>query len=176
MSLKNQFLLLSCLCILILSACAAPSASPTPTMVPTIALTSPTAAPTQEAAAPENAYPAQGGPTEMIADYPYPVEDGGPAIEGMPTRENRSRVTAKLIEQAPDSANPDLVRLHVLVSAVADVEGMPNMAGDLLNQESDLFVQKDKLAALQPDQSFDAEISYRGDEQGAKFFIVKFLP
>jgi hypothetical protein len=170
---KIYSLLSGLFCILMLSGCAAPSPTDSPTLVPTIAIA--TTYPALEPKVLATAYPAVSG-DEKIADYPYPVEEGGPGPAGVPARDNRSRVTAKLIEQAPDSDNPDLIRLHVLVTGVADIEGMPNMAGALLNQESDLFVQKDLLVDLQPEQVFTADISFRGDEHGAKYYIMTFLP
>jgi hypothetical protein len=161
--------------LLLLNSCAASTPTATPTTVPTIQIpTSTEPAPTATPEPVETAYPV-GSDMEQIQEtaYPYPAADGtGPG--GMPMRDNRSQMTAKLIEQAPDPGNPDLIRLHVLVIAVEEIPGIANLTSGLVNQETDLYVQASKMITIQPGDTFIVEVSYRGDEHGVKIYVIDF--
>lgn len=176
--LRNSILIL--LTILLLSACAAQPAAPTPTLVPTLAMPTSTVVetpafpavidPLVEATPP---YPVEVD-EESLDSYPYPLDDGG-APPKVPARENRSLVTAQLVSQAADETNPDLVKLRVIITNVTEIAGEANMLAGLVNQESDLFVAKEALVELNSGDLFDAEVSLRGDENGTKLMILKFI-
>lgn len=174
---KHSGYLLLALVVVALSGCAASTPAATLTSVPTIAVPTATTAPTATSAptsTPE--------PTEIA--YPYPVEeevplnpypvDEGAAPGGSPVRDNRSRVTAQFIEKAPDPDNAGFVRLRVQVTAVEEIAGIANLAAALVNTETDLFANSGYTPELKPGDVFSAEISYRGDESGGKFYVVLF--
>jgi hypothetical protein len=178
MVFRFRSLLIFLIFILLLSSCAPARPEATPTLVPTISVAAATvtAAPPEQAETP--AYPVDNG-AALLANtpdpaYPEPAQDGG-GPPGVPALENRSRVSVKLLAQEPDPDHPDLIRLHVQVNSVAEVSGMANMAGALENQEADLYSHKADMIELKPGAVFDAEISYRGDENGARYYIVRFI-
>lgn len=92
--------------------------------------------------------------------YPYPA--------GVPAAQNQARVTAKLIEKAPGE-NEGETRLHVQVLAAEDMNGLPNQAAKLVNNEADLFAQTADLPDLQPGDTFTAVVSYQGDETAGRY-------
>jgi hypothetical protein len=171
--------LLLALVVLALSGCAASTPAATPTTVPTIAVPtattvpSATAAPTSTPEPTEIAYPYPVEEEMSVNPYPYPVGEGA-TPGGSPVRENRSRVTAQLIEQAPDPDNAGFVRLHVLVTAVEEIEGMANLAAGLVNTETDLYASGLNIPVLKAGEVFSAEVSFRGDENGAKLYVILF--
>jgi hypothetical protein len=121
----------------------------------------PSVTPVGQQAGPSAAYPAtEGG------------ESGGPAA-GAPAVENRSKIQAKLVEAAPDPDNSGLTRLHVLVLSSENVENMPGFTTNLVNTEIDLYAETANLPELKPGDSLEATVTYRGDEQGGKYFVVE---
>ncbi len=182
MHISGKFYVLLVL-ILLLSAggCSSATQMPTATTVPTIQLATDTAEPTL---AVETADPVQQAPvaTEFAypepepGAYPYPAGEGGdPAISGAPVRDNRSRVTAQVIEVGTDADNPSLTRLHVLVTGSSEIPGEANFTASLVDQEADFLVDSGLPANLQPGDTFEAEVTYRGDEHGGKYFILSFV-
>ena len=171
--LNRFYFLLLLLALLVLSGCAARSPAATPTTVPTIAIP-PTAtrAPTATPKAVETAYPYP-VEEELPPSYPYPAGEGN-TPGGVPVRENRSRVTAKLIGQAPDPDNAGLTRLHVRVTVVEEIAGMLNQVAGLVNTETDFYVHNEIMIDLKPGDTFSAEVSYRGDEHGVKVYVILF--
>jgi hypothetical protein len=149
--------------LLALSACqAAPSPGPE-LSYPAEALVLPTQT--------EEAYPA--GATQP--DVEPPVDDpqaGYPAEPlGMPAVENSSRLTARLVSSSPDEALPGFTRLRVLVLSTEMTAGMPSFTQDLVDQEVDLYAAAGDLPALTAGENIAAEVTYRGDEHGGKFFV-----
>jgi hypothetical protein len=162
------------LAALILSGCAAGAPAATPTLVPTIrvepsAAPSPTAAPT---AAVEETQPYPLDSSMAPENYPYPLEGSAPG--GAPLVDNRSRVQATLIEQAPDPENAGITRLRVRVDAVEEIAGVSNLLAGLLHTETDLYARTEILPELKPGESFYAEVTLRGDEKGTKVFVTLF--
>lgn len=142
---------------------ALPTSAPAIVSTPEVEGDSPTAGgyPAPEQADPSAAYPAtEGG------------ESGGPAA-GAPAVENRSKIQAKLVEAAPDPDNSGLTRLHVLVLSSENVENMPGFTTNLVNTEIDLYAETANLPELKPGDSLEATVTYRGDEQGGKYFVVE---
>lgn len=174
------------LVIVVLMGCQ--SAPAQPTLMATVSLPEPGAVPQGTQAVPGGypveapatqtpaGYPAGGSPAsapvQETANYPAPGGETGPA-SGVPAVDNRALVTATLIEQAPDTDNGSNTRLRVRVLAVQDVNGMPNLVRDLVNTETDLFIETGKLPELNPNDRFEALVSYTGDEQGGKFHVLE---
>lgn len=163
---------------LLLAACAPGPAANAPTLVPTVAVDLPDAS-TPDASQPavqetmpaypvetfEGGYP---GPEGEEAVQP-PVDPGYPGPAGAPVMENRSRVTARLVERAPDHDNPGWVRLRAEILTSDTVDQMPSFTGDKIGQEIDLYVDAAGLPDLAPGDTFGALVSYQGDESGGRF-------
>jgi len=146
-----------------------------------------TAAPTQPPASTEDDYPVPptlapvesypiGTPTEApVMEATEPSGTGtGPAV--VQVRENRSRISARLIERStdPDNAANALLRVEILSSE--SIENMPNFTENLINQEVDLLTDAANLPEIQPGTNFTAEVSYHGDERGGKYFAQQIEP
>ncbi len=141
-------------------------ALPTPTNQPVQAET---AYPAQEEApvTQATAYPgAQEAPTMPAAGEAYPPP-GGPG--GAPAVENRSQITARLISQAPAEDLPDMLKLHIQVLSTREVAGMPSFTNQLSGQEIDLYAPSAGFPAIQPGENLEAEVTYRGDENGGRY-------
>lgn len=138
-------------------------------------------APAGEEAGPvpdEESYPA---PEELPAaaeipteTYPAPVEEveEGPAV---PARPNLSRISAQLIEAAPSAEKPGYTLLKVKLLTSEAAEGMASVTDRLVGQEMDLLIETAQLPALKPGETFEAEVSFRGDEHGAAYYILKLI-
>lgn len=160
---------------LLLAACA-----PDPTFV----LTSTPAAPAQpaaqeptaaastqaatQAANAEGSYPAPGDAAEAYPAQNATAESGYPGPASAPVMENRSRITARLVEQAPDETTPGWVRMRVEVLTSAAVEQLPSFTDDKVGQQIDLYVEGE-APSLAAGDTFSALVSYRGDEFGGRF-------
>lgn len=150
------------LALLLISGCR-PAANPAlPTIAPTIALA--TAAPLPAPSATTPAYPVLVDPQQPPNPGAYPA---GPGLLGGQVRENRARVTARLLEQAAAEAMPGYTRLHVLVLASEEAAG--GFTAQLVNQPADFFVENGALPALAPGDTFSAEVIYQGDERGGAY-------
>lgn len=190
---KLTVLLLLTILILSLAACQpAPTATTEPTTaadpatvaypVVTEAASVPTEAAADVAGQPAGDLPAAtaypGGEVNIV---PTAASEGllgsdYPAPNAMPAVENRSAVTARLVEQAPDDSDPANTRLTVEVLASSPIENMPDFTSQLIGQTVDLFTVAADMPELNPDDTFEAEVSYQGDENGGRFFarnIVK---
>lgn len=173
---KSRTALAGAALLLLLAAAAcqpAAATSPAPTLAPTIALPQATeAAPAVEIPG----YPAVTEPAALPQEIPaesYPVETeaaGEPVIAGAPVIENRSVVTARLIQQSPDPTHPGYTLLRVEILASQDVAGMQNFTREKVNQEIDLLVETAQLPALEPGENLTGEVSYRGDEWGGNYY------
>lgn len=187
------FVLITALVMLGLVGCQAAPAQPT--LSPTIdlnkpapdaaapAATAPGAAPTvlpggypapgqevpSNAADPGAGYPVEGLPTVSAQNPAYPAPDAPPS--GAPAVENRAKVTGTLLDKAPDAVDPALTRLRVNVQTVEDVAGMPNMAREMANTETDLYVETSRLPELNPNDRFEAVVAFVGDEHGGRFVV-----
>jgi hypothetical protein len=148
---------------------SAPAAKPTaPAAKPGYA--SPVDQPTEPAA--PTGYPVD-QPTEPAASTSYPVDGAGNPPAAAPAAENQSKVTAKLLDAAPDPANPGYSKMHVQVLASEDVNGMPNFTSKLVNQEADLYIQTDQIPEIYVNDQFTAMVTYRGDEKGGKYIATE---
>lgn len=94
----------------------------------------------------------------------------------MPAIENRSRISARLIERSTDPDNAAYALLHVAILSSEPIEGLPNFTEKMINQEVDLLADAASLPEIQPGANFSAEVSYRGDETGGKYFAQKIEP
>ena len=118
-------------------------------------------------------YPAPGASDTTPTTASYPAPGGtGPSIAA-PAVENFAKISATLIETAPDPDNASYTRLHVQILKVEDVESTPNFARDLVNKEGDLYMETSSLPSLNPGDGLEALVSYRGDESGGKFFVMQ---
>jgi hypothetical protein len=120
--------------------------------------------------------PPEGAAQPAGGEYPapsgaQPVDDAYPGPAGVPAVENRSRVTAVLLEQAPDESSPGWVRLHVRIQTSEVVDGLPNFTADKVDQEVDLFAAENSLPALESGATFTALVTFLGDEQGGRFVV-----
>jgi hypothetical protein len=168
--------------ILFLYGCAAATAQPT--LVPTISMSTPTAAvkPTRLPETPAagldaaTAYP----PALLPTGYPAPGDSSQglayPGPEGVPARPNATNITARLIEMAPVDTNPGTTRLtsELLSTQPAGSEG--DFASARIGQQVDLFAQGIVIPELTTGDTFNAEVTYMGDESGGQFIITQFLP
>lgn len=173
--MRHYRILAISLFVVLLAGCSAGGAQnpPLATLAPTIAIQS--ATPAEAASAypavtvdQPTAYPAgQGFSVEPTGAYP-----AGPGPQGVPAVDNRATVTGKLIEQAPAEDYPNQTRMRVSVLTSTDVPGMQNFTRDLVNQQVDLLIDTALLPAeLQPGDTFEATVSYRGDEKGGIYVI-----
>lgn len=169
-----QFILITAAILLALAGCQPgqpPTAAPTEEVVVV-------SAPTVEQAYPavEEGYPA---PDQLAANdeaYPAPAGEEAGTFPGMaPARENRSKVTAQLISAQPDQARPEYTRLLVKLLASQAAEGMDSVTDDLVDQEVELLMEAAQLPVLEPGDTFEAEVSWMGDEHGADYYILKLL-
>jgi len=166
--------------ILIAAACQPAPGAQAPTLVPTIALPAPdTATVPATQPAETTAYPAggepQAGDVEATGDLEaqddaYPI---GPGLAGAPVIDNRSVVTARLIEQAPAADQPGFTLLLVEILSSEDIAGVQNFTREKVNQEIELLAETEQLPEIQPGENFTAEVAYRGDEHGAKFYAYQ---
>ncbi len=186
-SITRLFSLLLASAVLLSGCAAGAEATLAPTIsipnegIPSVATAYPLAADSPASGAPEAGAAATAYPLSApeAAAYPAPTPEasaGGPPPAGVPVIENRSQVTAQLIMQSPVDDDPGLLRLHVLVTATQEVEGMPSFTAGQEGQEADLFIQAEQMVAIENGASFNAEVSYRGDEYGGKLVIIQFLP
>ena len=114
------------------------------------------------------AYPA---PTVFDLGYPAPGGDtGGPGLMGVPAIENRSRISARLIESAPYAEQPDYTRLRVELLSSEPVDGMQDFTAGRIGEQIDLLVSGQDLPALAAGDTLQAVVSYEGDERGGVFF------
>lgn len=165
---------------LLLAACAPGAAAPTSTLVPTLAVAGTPETPAQPAAqeptaaAPtqvvnaEGSYPAPGDAAEAYPAQSATAESGYPGPASAPVMENRRRITARLVEQAPDETTPGWVRLRAEVLTSAAVEQMPSFTDNQVGQQIDLYVEGE-APSLAAGDTFSALVSYRGDEFGGRF-------
>ncbi len=128
----------------------------------------------------EQAYPGMQesypGPAQPAAEGAYPAPEGGGTFPGkVPARPNGSRVTAELISAQPDEAQPGYTRLRVKLLSSAALEGMDSVTDNLVGQEMDLLIDAAQLPDLQAGDTFEAEISFLGDEHGSGYYILKLL-
>lgn len=152
--------------LLALAGCrpAQPAAVPTETGQPPIDQ----AYPALEESAPEPAQPAE--------EYAYPTpEDGGLFPGKVPARPNGSRVTAEVLSAQPDEAKPGYTRLRVKLLSSKALEGMDSVTDNLVDQEMDLLMDAAQLPDLKAGDTFEAEVSFLGDEHGADYYILKLL-
>jgi hypothetical protein len=185
MLLRRFYILLAVAVVVFGSVSCQPAQKPAePTLTPVV-LATPTAAasPTVPATATAAAYPPpQTGATpgypvdqpggETTPAYPAPGDGSGTGpAGGVPAIENRGKVTAKLIESAPDPDNANFTRLHALILTSEDVEGMQNFTSKLVNTEADLYIQTGQLPELKAGDMFEAVVSYNGDEHGGKYYV-----
>jgi hypothetical protein len=122
-------------------------------------------------------YPA---PTAYDPGYPAPDaepesgelggEPGGPGLMGAPAIENRSRITARLIESGPYVEQPDYTRLRVELLSSEPVDGMQDFTAGRIGQQIDLLVSPQDLPTLAAGDTLQALVSYEGDERGGVFF------
>ncbi len=130
-------------------------------------------------------YPA---PTAYDAGYPAPDaepesgeeggvpggvpggEPGGPGLMGAPAIENRSRISARLIESGPYAQQPDYTQLRVELLSSEPVDGMQDFTAGRIGQQIDLLVSPQDLPALAAGDTLQALVSYEGDERGGVFF------
>lgn len=153
--------------LLVLGGCA-------PTGTPTAAATMP--AVSLPAAGDVTAYPAPADVTVPGVETSYPA---GPGILGVPAIENLSRISARLIESAPDENRPDSVRLRVEVLSSAALEGMPEFTAGRVGEQIDLLATAQGLPNLVPGDRLQADVRYEGDERGGMFYasqIEKLAP
>lgn len=178
-----RYLMLSIVLVLLLTACA-PNPAAIPTLVPTLSLGTPDPSQPQtevqatEGAVPppgtgaEGTYPGPEGAATVPAADPAlaPTQDSAyPGPASVPVVDNRSRVTARLVEQAPDDANPGWVRLRAEILTSDTVDQMPTFTGDKIGQEIDLYVEAAGLPDLAVGDSFSALVTYHADESGGRF-------
>ncbi len=172
-----QVLLFTAAILLALAGCQPaqqPTAAPTEaaTSIPTVEQAYPPAE--QAYPAVQEGYPAPGQVAAGDEAYPAPGEVG--TFPGMvPARENRSKVTAQLVSAQPDPARPEYTRLRVRLLASEATEGMDSVTDGLVNQEVDLLIEAAQLPDLEPGDTFEAEVSFMGDERGAAYYILKLL-
>jgi hypothetical protein len=155
------------------------------TSAPTVTTEAGYPLPAQTDAAPSEAAPTAAVPNGTSDQPGYPPASDGEATPGyaapednglsagMPAVDNRSKVTAKLIDSAADPDSAGYTRLHVLVLASEDVEKMQNFTRKLINTEADLYVETAKLPALKAGDQFVATVAYNGDENGGKYMVVE---
>lgn len=158
---------------------ATPAASATTASLPdTTGANPPSADPTAdptEAPATDMGYLPPGGaageaiaPTQPVTNEGYP-----PPAAGVPAMENLSIVKATLVERGTDAAAPGFERLTVTVLESAAAPGMTSRTDDLIGGEVYLFAEPATLPDLQPGDTFTAEVAYRGDESGGRFYATK---
>jgi hypothetical protein len=126
----------------------------------------------------EKGYPTPVEPEDGVlptASYPAPGEDGPVGPGQVPARPNASRVTAELIEVTPYAENPEYTRLRVRLLSSQAMEGMASVTDELVDQEMELLVKTSQLPDLQPGETFEAEVSFMGDEHGSNYYILNLL-
>lgn len=133
----------------------------------------PAAAPTEAPPANES-YPPPGAAAEETIP-PAQGTDGGypPPAAGVPAMENLSIVKATLVERGTDPSAPGFERLTVTILESAAAPGMTSRTDDLIDAQIFLFAEPANLPELQPGDTFTAEVAYRGDEAGGRFFATK---
>ncbi len=123
---------------------------------------------------PTTGYPAAGqtpgGEETPVAAPP----EGYPGPEtGVPGVDNSARITGTITESAPDESTPGVTRLHVRILTSEDIEGQPNRTKDLVEKETDLFVQTNLLNGLKTGDSFEAVVTFAGDESSGRFTVIE---
>jgi hypothetical protein len=114
--------------------------------------------------------------TSTSDSYPVPPEvqqpegpgPGGPGPGMAPAIENLSRMTARVLKMAPADDMSSYTRLGVEVLTSEQIEGMPDLIGDLVGKQVDLFVDNDRLPQLQAGDVIEVDVSLAGDEWGQK--------
>lgn len=157
---------------------ATPASSATSASLPNTTGADP--APATPTAAPTDAVPANGSypPPAAAGETNPPVQPGDnggypPPAAGVPAMENLSIVKATLIERGTDPAAPGFERLTVKILESAAAPGMISRTDDLIDAEIYLFAEPANLPDLQPGDTFTAEVAFRGDEAGERFFATK---
>ena len=169
------FVLITAAILLALAGCQPAQAPAAPTEGVVSATTVEQAYPPAEQAYPamEEVFLATLSPEEA---YPTPGDgEAGPFPGLVPARENRSKVTAQLISAQPDQARPEYTRLLVKLLASEATEGMDSVTDNLVDQEVELLIEAAQLPDLEPGDTFEAEVSFMGDEHGADYYILKLL-
>lgn len=157
------------LCVLVGCQSMEPPVAPTQASYPP-------ALPTQPVVAESYPNPGDAGNLDLpIETYPAPEEEGPVGPGQAPARPNGSRVTAKLIEAAPYEQNPAYTRLRVRLISSQALEGMASVTDELVDQEIELLVETAQLPDLQPGETFEAEVSWMGDEHGSNYYIRNLL-
>lgn len=184
-------LTLTLIFLLALAACQQPTQAPATQTPPTQAASATSAAP--QATAPPSAtatvsdsgYPAQTATAPQPGDgYPPPgAADPGtgqganadypPPSSGVPAAPNLSIVTATLQEQVMDDQMAGYMRLLVVINTSEAAPGMVSRTDDLVNEGINLYTLAGSMPVLEIGDTFTAEVEFRGDENGGRFFATR---